>query len=252
MRTIITNDIENKIQTTEKISLTKKGVIRQIQTAILGDNEAAELRAANTTDVDSPESVDYNTLIRNNGDVIYCENSGVTRTVTKEGYIVYDFPTDPNKMVINLECDDKGLISDKVILNFAYSLYMVGFNFFEISPYSKDTRFLIFINTYYVGAIKYDDLINSRYKDITQTAPEDADEETKELYAKIHRLYGNLNSYKFGESQVDLKIYVADNENSNARGMMTLRFQTFEVDEEGNIITDSITKILNGGDATGE
>lgn len=252
MRTIITNDIENKIQTTERISLTKKGVIRQIQTAILGDNEAAELRAANTTDVESPESVASDTLIRENGDVIYCDATGITRTVTKEGYTVYEFPDYPAKMKVNLECNAEGLKSDKIILNFTDNLYLVGINIFEMVPYSKDAQLLIFVNTYFIGVVKYADLMNSKYIDITQDAPEDADDETKKLYDNMHAIYSRINSDRFAASQVELKIYVTDNENSNARGMLMLKFQTFEVDDEGNIITDSITKILDGGDATGE
>lgn len=252
MRTIITNDIENKVQTTEKISLTKKGVIRQIETAILGENEAAELKAANTTDIESPESVADDTIIRKNGDIIYSDATGITRTVTKEGYTVYEFPEYPAKLKVNLECNTEGLKSDKIILNFTDNLYLVGIDFFEIVPYSKDTQLLIFVNTYFIGVVKYDDLMNSKYVDITQDAPEDADEETKKLYSNMRAIYSRINSDRFAESQVELKIYVTDNENSNARGMLMLKFQTFEIDEEGNIITDSITKILDGGDATGE
>lgn len=252
MRTIITNDLENKVQTTEKISLTKRGVVSQISTTLLGDNEAAELKELYTNDKVSSESNEYDTLIRDNGDIIYREQNGIVRTVTHEGYLIYNFPTLPNIMDVNFDCDNKGLVNDKIILNYSYQLYVVGFEFFELTPYSADTMFQIFINTYFVGGIKYSDLVSGKYTDITKSAPEGANEETKEIYDKLHRLYQHINSYRFAQSQVSLKIYTSGNENDNARGIITMRFQTYEVDDNGNIITDSITKILNGGDATGE
>lgn len=254
MRTIITNDIETKIRTTKNISLTQKGVVLETYTSLIGDNEANELAGINIGDDPPIESYDPNTMIRVNGDVIYRDRYGMMVTNTSEGYTVYDFPS--NVYVdeeVNLECDNTQTIDKDLIFNINSGLYFTGLNFIEISPYSENTRVKIFFNAKYIGDIPLISLTLQNYTNLLIEAPESSDDAEDTVDVKSLRdLYNNLNGKMFDDTQVKVKIYIIGNDNVNAKGYITFYTHTYEVDAEGNIITDSITKILEGGDATGE
>lgn len=254
MRTIITNDIETRIRTTKNISLTRKGIVFEVVTSMIGENEVDQLAGINIGEDPPIESYGTDTMIRVNGDVIYRDKFGLTITNTAEGYTVYEFPTGVYvDEEISLECNNTGLVDDGVVFNISPELYFTGFNFVEISPYSEDTKVKIFFNAKYIGEIYLSDLILQGYTDLLIAQPEvDPDADDVPDVKPLRIIYNNLNGKMFDDTQVKVKIYIVGNENVNAKGFISFYTHTYEVDSEGNIITDSITKILDGGDATGE
>ena len=62
MRTIVTNDLETRIRTTETIKLTSKGVSSEVYTSMIGENEANEL--ANNYEFDKQNAVIMTGLFR--------------------------------------------------------------------------------------------------------------------------------------------------------------------------------------------
>ncbi len=252
MRTIVTNDLETRIRTTETISLTRNGIKSQVITSMIGENEAAELAGVNVGEDPMLASTDPKTLIRTNGDVIYRENNGLTMIKTSEGYTVYDFPTEFIDSIIKLECDAAMFDEKNIVLNVSLGLYITGFDFEIISSYSENSEMKIYFDSQYLGSMKIYDLVSSKYSNFLESVPEDADEETKSFAEEKTRIYKMINSSDFANSQVKFKIFIINNENVNARGFLTLHAHTYEVDDTGKIITNSITKILTEGGATGE
>lgn len=252
MRTIVTNDLETRIRTTETIKLTSKGVRSEVFTSMIGENEANELAGISTGPDISNAITDPRTYIRTNGDVIYAESNGVTITKTSEGYTVYDFPTDYVESSIKLECDAAMLDEKFVIFNITLALYITGFEFEIISDYSENSIIKLYIDSEYLGSMKISDLVDSKYIMLLEELPEDADEETLKFWKVKRRLYGKVNSASFANSQVKFKIFIVDNENENARGFLKINTRVYEVDNNGKIVTNSIRKILSEGETTSE
>ena len=82
--------------------------------------------------------------------------------------------------------------------------------------------------------------------------PEGADEEDEAYAEKRAELNSKINSSEFLNSQVKFKIFIINNENVNAHGFLSLYARGYEVDDDNNIITNSITTIITEVGATGE
>ena len=252
MRTIVTNDLETRIRTTETISLTRNGIKSQVITSMIGDNEAAELAGLNVGEDPMIASTDPKTLIRTNGDVIYRDEKGVTTTKTSEGFTVYDFPEERIASSIKIECD-AAMFDDKyVIINKTLGLYITGFDFEVVSEYSAESEMKIYFDSQYIGSMKISDLLLGLYTDFSMGLPEGADEEDEAYAEKRAELNSKINSSEFLNSQVKFKIFIINNENVNAHGFLSLYARRYEVDDDNNIITNSITKIITEVGATGE
>lgn len=252
MRTIITNDLETHIRTTETIKLTSKGVSSEVLTSMIGDNEANELAGISTGPDISNATTDPRTLIRTDGDVIYKDANDVTMTKTSEGFIVYDFPTDFTDADFKLECNAAMLEDKYVFLNITLGLYINGFVFESISEYSENAELKLYMDSTYLGSMKISDLINYKYSILNDEVSEDADEEEKQFAKVKSNLYHRVNSIKFANAQIAFKVFIVNNENVNARGFLKVYAHVYEVDETGKIITNSIRKILYEGETTSE
>ena len=91
MRTIVTNDLETRIRTTETIKLTSKGVSSEVYTSMIGENEANELAGISTGPDISNAITDPRTLIRTNGDVIYEDVNGIIMTRPQKDLLYMTF-----------------------------------------------------------------------------------------------------------------------------------------------------------------
>lgn len=252
MRTIVTNDLETRIRTTETIKLTSKGVSSEVFTSMIGENEANELAGISTGPDISNANTDPRTLIRTNGDVIYEDVNGIIMTKTSEGFTVYDFPTVFRDTNFKLECNAAMLEDKYVFLNISLGLYINGFAFEPISEYSENAELKLYMDSKYLGSMKISDLINYKYYNLNEEVAEDADEADKQFAKERSDLYLRVNSIKFANAQIGFKIFIVNNENVNARGFLKVFAHVYEVDDTGKIITNSIRKILTEGESTSE